>query len=278
MPSAQSNIVQYSQLSLNINNINVDLSIVHRTAPGVPIFFLHGWGSSKEDYTDIQYFQDSTFQGRPFIAYDAPGCGRTLCSDLSLVNIEFQVTTADMVLKYFGIDKVHLVGHSMGGLAALHLAQRAGAAYEICSFTNIKGNLAPEDCFLSRQISDHPSNDSEDFLGSFIERVSKAPLYSSALYASVIRQRVQPDAIKGIFQSMVELSDHGELLKNFIGLKCARTYMYGEQYAGLSYLPHLKKAVGVEVAKIPHAGHFPMYSNPVAMWDAIGRCIRAGEA
>jgi pimeloyl-ACP methyl ester carboxylesterase len=42
----------------------------------------------------------------------------------------------------------------------------------------------------------------------------------------------------------------------------------GEQNSSLSYLP-LLAAHGIELAEIPHSGHWPMYSNPVAMWARI---------
>jgi hypothetical protein len=35
------------------------------------------------------------------------------------------------------------------------------------------------------------------------------------------------------------------------------------------YLPTLR-ANGVDLAEIPHSAHWPMYANPVAMWDRIG--------
>ena len=44
--------------------------------------------------------------------------------------------------------------------------------------------------------------------------------------------------------------------------------MYGEQNATLSYLTSLDRH-GVELAEIPLSGHWPMYSNPVAMWLGI---------
>jgi hypothetical protein len=40
--------------------------------------------------------------------------------------------------------------------------------------------------------------------------------------------------------------------------------------APLSYLPALA-ANGVELAEILRCGHFPRYSNPVAMWDRIAK-------
>jgi pimeloyl-ACP methyl ester carboxylesterase len=45
-------------------------------------------------------------------------------------------------------------------------------------------------------------------------------------------------------------------------------FMYGEQNASLSYLSHIE-ARGVRLAPIPACGHFPMYSNPTAMWKQI---------
>ncbi|MOA07011.1 hypothetical protein D3C78_1266850 [compost metagenome] len=74
--------------------------------------------------------------------------------------------------------------------------------------------------------------------------------------------------MRGIFESMVELSDHGELMDKFLALPCPRLYMYGEQNASLSYLAYIQSQ-GVHLAEIPACGHFPMYSNPVAMWQRI---------
>ena len=47
-------------------------------------------------------------------------------------------------------------------------------------------------------------------------------------------------------------------------------FMYGEQNSALSYLSKLS-ANGVDLAEIPHSAHWPMYANPVAMWEHIAR-------
>jgi len=57
--------------------------------------FLHGFGSTKEDYVDLAY--QPAFANRPFLAYDVPGCGETFCAcafcafcaDLSKISILF---------------------------------------------------------------------------------------------------------------------------------------------------------------------------------------------
>jgi pimeloyl-ACP methyl ester carboxylesterase len=106
------------------------------------------------------------------------------------------------------------------------------------------------------------------FFDEFIERTRRSPFYSSARYAASLRHKVRADAVRGIFESMVHLSDQGDLMSKFLALPCLRMFMYGEQNFSLSYLGSLA-ANGVEVTKIAHSAHFPMYSNPIAMWQRI---------
>lgn len=249
---------------LQVGGVDVEVASICRGGSLDPIVFLHGFGSTKEDYADVALHP--AFAGRGLLAYDAPGCGQSSCSDTSKVSIPFLVATAEAVLEHAGIDRFHLVGHSMGGLTALLLAQRNPD--RVLSFVDIEGNVAPEDCFLSRQVVTHPAGDPDAFFDDFIDRNRRAAAYSAALYAAGLRHKVRPGAVRPIFTSMVELSDHGDLMTAFLSLPCPRMFMYGEQNAHLSYLPTLA-AHGVELAPIPHSGHWPMYANPVAMWDRI---------
>lgn len=261
--SSQATFTQ-TQLPLTVEGIQLNVAAIHREGVLAPIVFLHGFGSTKEDYADI--VQQDAFAGHPFVAFDAPGCGESQCGDLSRISIPFLMKTALQVLEYFDIERFHLVGHSMGGLTALMLAHQHPD--RVLSFVDIEGNIAPEDCFLSRQIVDYPANDPEAFFAAFIERTRHAPAYASALYAASLRHKVRAAAVRGIFQSMVDLSDNAGLMGKFLGLKCPRMFMYGEQNASLSYLAHIQ-AEGVRLAQIPACGHFPMYSNPIAMWQQI---------
>lgn len=254
----------HEKISLTVDGVRLSLAVIHRTGPKSPILFLHGFGSTKEDYADITL--QSAFDGHPFIAYDAPGCGESECSDLSRISIPFLVKTAQGVLDHFGLDRFHLVGHSMGGLTALMLAH--GEPGRVLSFVDIEGNIAPEDCFLSRQIHDHRREDDECFFQDFIERTRLAADPASALYAASLAHKVRTGAVRGIFESMVDLSDNGNLMAKFLGLPIPRQYMYGVTNSHLSYLADIASK-GVDLACIPDCGHFPMYSNPVLMWQRI---------
>jgi pimeloyl-ACP methyl ester carboxylesterase len=92
--------------------------------------------------------------------------------------------------------------------------------------------------------------------------------YGSALYAAGLPHKVRADAVRPIFESMVDLSDHGDLLKRFLALTLPKMLMYGEQNNSLSYLRSVAEN-GTELAEIPHSAHFPMYSNAPEMWSRI---------
>ncbi|MBN3851773.1 alpha/beta hydrolase [Paraburkholderia sp. Ac-20340] len=257
---------KHERVALSVDGTPLEVSAIFRGGDKdkTPIVFLHGFGSTKEDYADI--VRHAQFAGHPFLAYDAPGCGETWCADLSRIDIPFLVRTALAMIERVGFTRFHLVGHSMGGLTALMLAHQHPA--RVLSFVDIEGNIAPEDCFLSRQIVDHARESDERFFDDFIERTRHAPAYASALYAASLRHKVRAQAVGPIFRSMVALSDNGDLMQKFLALPFARLFMYGAQNATLSYLDSLR-AQGVSLAEIADCGHFPMYSNPVAMWREI---------
>jgi pimeloyl-ACP methyl ester carboxylesterase len=81
----------------------VEIAGMHRDGTGVPLVFLHGFGSTKEDYADVIHRRE--FADLPVLAYDAPGCGETECSDLSAISIPFLVSTALSVLEQKNIGR-----------------------------------------------------------------------------------------------------------------------------------------------------------------------------
>lgn len=256
--------LSHETVPLQVQGVNLNLSTIHKLNSTPPIVFLHGFGSCKEDLADLVLHP--AMQEKGFIAYDAPGCGHSTSDNLSATDIPFLVATAEAFLAHFNITKFHIMGHSMGGLTALLLAQRNPD--RVLSFVDIKGNLAPEDCFLSRQIFTFPSKDPETFFDEFIDRTRETRSYSHPLYASTLRFRVRAGAVRPIFESMVQLSDQEDLIGTFLSLPFPKMFMFGEECRELSYLPRLGKG-GVELAEIPQSGHFPMYSNPVEMYKRI---------
>ncbi|MDJ0921969.1 MAG: alpha/beta hydrolase [Henriciella sp.] len=260
------------RLALTVDDTALDLAVMRREGRKAPILFLHGFGSTKEDYGDLAFHP--RFAGRPLIGYDAPGFGQSHCDDLSVLSIPFLVETAKAMVAHYQLDQFHLVGHSMGGLTALKLAEALG--HHVISFTNIEGNVAPEDCFLSRQIVDHPKSTPEAFLTAFAERAYNSHGVSHPLYASTLAYKVRAGAVAPIFKSMVEISDSDPLFETFCTLPCAKMFVYGDENRHLSYLGALQDR-GVQVAEIEHSGHFPMYANPPALWARMAVFVELSE-
>ncbi len=258
------NEFEKSNIPLQIDGTELNISAISREGKMFPILFLHGFGSTKEDYADI--VRQATLKNYPFLAYDAPACGETSCSNLDKLSIPFLVKTALAVLDHAQIEHFHLVGHSMGGLTALMLAHLHPD--RVLSFINIEGNIAPEDCFLSRQIIEYPASNAHVFFERFVERTLHTPAYSSPLYSASLKHKSRAEAVHGIFSSMVDLSDHGELMDKFLSLPCPKMFMHGDQNRNLSYLSHIKSK-GVRLSEIAECGHFPMYANPPMMWREI---------
>ena len=238
-----------------------------------PLVCLHGFGSSKEDYADLALRSD--FEGRDLILLDAPGFGQSEIADPDALSIPFLKDAALDACDQLGLNRFHLSGHSMGGLTALLLAHENPA--RVLSFVDIEGNLAPEDCFLSRQIVEHPAETPEAFLEGFARRVSGRAEYGTRLYCAALPVKVQPRSVRPVFTSMVHLSDTEPLLEVMAGLSCPRMFVYGEQNRHLSYLPKLPD-IGVETSEIAHSGHFPMYSNPPALWAVMADFLSRHEA
>ena len=86
--------------------------------------------------------------------------------------------------------------------------------------------------------------DAEAFFDEFVERTRRALFSSSALYAASLRHKVW----RGIFESMVDMSDHGDLMAKFLSLPC-RLFMYGEQNSSLPIEGTDSRPVGRRVAR-----------------------------
>jgi pimeloyl-ACP methyl ester carboxylesterase len=264
--------MQPHSLDLTVDGTAVKLACLRKDGGLAPLLCLHGFGSTKEDYADLS--MHDAFQDRPVIAWDAPGCGASQLGDPDALSIPFLVKVALAACDAMGIATFHMSGHSMGGLTALLLAQEAPE--RVLSFMDIEGNVAPEDCFLSRQIIQHPAETPEAFADGFAARVRQRAEFGSGLYAAALLVKVRATSFAPIFRSMVALSDTAPLMEMFTGLPCPRCFIHGAQNRHLSYLPDLPEA-GVEVIEIPHSGHFPMYSNPPALWAAMAAFMERHE-
>jgi pyruvate dehydrogenase E2 component (dihydrolipoamide acetyltransferase) len=106
---------------------------------GVPVLFLHGYGG---DLGNWLFNLDALSAAAPVIALDLPGHGQ---SDARLPGPSLADLSAFIAafLAQIGVDRVHLVGHSMGGAIGAQLALDHPARVASLALINSAG-LGPE--------------------------------------------------------------------------------------------------------------------------------------
>jgi proline-specific peptidase len=86
-----------------------------------PMLALHGGPGAAHDY--LESMQELAHTGRRVIFYDQLGCGRSpYPEDPSKWTVELFVQEVDAVREALGLDEVHLVGQSWGGMLGMEYA------------------------------------------------------------------------------------------------------------------------------------------------------------
>ncbi|WIX84393.1 alpha/beta hydrolase [Amycolatopsis sp. DG1A-15b] len=94
-------------------------TVVHydRTGDGPALLLLHGTAASREQWGPLT----AQATGFTVLAPDFPGSGLTT-DDGGPITVETLAAQAEAVLDDAGIGQAHVVGHSLGGVVAAHLA------------------------------------------------------------------------------------------------------------------------------------------------------------
>ncbi|KAI5854169.1 Alpha/Beta hydrolase protein [Tricharina praecox] len=114
--------MSYAQLKsakVHYTDINPSPSDVSDT-----VVFVHGLGSSQNFYIPLTYTLKKV--NRRFILLDSPGAARSPLPAGDVLTVQSLAATVLELLEHLGVaQNVTIVGHSMGCLVALHIAQLA---------------------------------------------------------------------------------------------------------------------------------------------------------
>jgi pimeloyl-ACP methyl ester carboxylesterase len=113
-----------------------------RSGQGEPLLLLHGWGSSRRDFTAVLPALTERFE---VLNMDLPGAGRSphLIERPTVAAITDAV---EQTLDAEDVGRVHVLGNSLGARIALELARR-GRARSVVSIAPSGMNIWPERVF-----------------------------------------------------------------------------------------------------------------------------------
>ncbi|MBV8119695.1 MAG: acetoin dehydrogenase dihydrolipoyllysine-residue acetyltransferase subunit, partial [Alphaproteobacteria bacterium] len=107
--------------------------------PQIPVLLIHGFGG---DLNTWMFNQPTLAEARRTLALDLPGHGGSV-KEVGSGDPESLADAVEAVLRALGIERAHLVGHSMGGAVAALVALRN--AHKAASLTLIaSAGLGPE--------------------------------------------------------------------------------------------------------------------------------------
>lgn len=240
---------------------------VRRCGPDA-LVFLHGLGASRDSFD--RAFDLERLTRFTLATMDFPGFGESPPIPGFSYTMEDLVELTDRWVDAMDADRIHLVGHSMGGVVALGLAERLGR--RLGSLINLEGNLGEGDCFFSRRIAAVPLDAFERhglalFRAMLRTLVNRDPSPGMRGYMRDL-ERADPRALHRSATALVRESEQGELRRRFVGLPAPKIYVSGERSLDMEKKGFLE-GQGIPCPVVPESGHFMMDDRPDRFWPMV---------
>jgi len=241
------------------------------------VIFIHGLGASRDAFDPA--FEQEALSRFTLASLDLPGFGRSPAAEGLSYAME---DLARLVLAWtdrLEADRVHLVGHSMGGVIGLFAAEILGPRAGI--FINVEGNLGAEDCQFSGKMASLSRQDFERHGIAAFRRMlemllEKEPSPGLKRYAGDL-ERVDPGALHRCACSLVKESREGSLARRFLELPASKVYVAGERSVNPAHRLLVQKH-GIPCHVVPGSGHFVMDDRPDLFWPIVARAIQNGRS
>jgi pimeloyl-ACP methyl ester carboxylesterase len=262
--------METKKLELRYRDRPLHIEYVIRPGPKEAILYLHGMGCSKNDFLGAMDTRE--LSAYTLVAFDFPGCGNSPYPDTMTIGIDDLVEITSAIISQLALGDLVVIGHSMRGLVALLCIERYGEG--VRGFINVEGNLAPEDCIFSREVTKHGYPEFRDLVfRTMKQQLSQSENRGFQTYAETLERHSSPKAMFDYCPSLVDYSDNGNLLQRFTDLELSKIFIYGSENRWLSYISELKER-GCEVVEIGNSNHFPFVDNPQDYYKAVSNFLR----
>jgi pimeloyl-ACP methyl ester carboxylesterase len=240
---------------------SIGVSVLEAKRKNQWIVALHGIQTNSVMFEPL--FAQSFTSRYSLLAIDLIGFGESDKPEDFSYTVEDQAKVVMQVLDLLGIEQMHVIGHSLGGMIGTLLLPELGSRAE--SFANLESNLVASDCGASKEAVKFSI---EEFESTEYHRI-KASIDSSGEPSAASRSKWLQMIPAMVFYktsiSIVEWSTSEKLREIFNTSTVRRLYMYGSKNAAKA------KSVTESVKKveIPNAGHFMLIDQPHACHDAL---------
>ena len=177
-----------------------------RDQPGkLPLLLLHGGPGAAHDY--LEPLQAMARTGRRVIFYDQLGCGRSdQPHDPSLWTVELFVAEVDAVRDAFGLDAVHLLGQSWGGMLGMEYALTQPDGLASLTVASSPASMIQWVAEANRLRADLPPDVQQTLLAHEAASTTDDPAYAATMevfyHRHVCRIVPYPDYVRRTFDQL----------------------------------------------------------------------------
>ena len=250
-------ITMISSRQIYIRSGSVDVAVETIGVGPQAVLLVHGLGANRGCwYRAREFFDPQRFR---LVLPDFPGFGS------SARPADFAYSMSDFgeclfrVISELQVERLHVVAHSMGCVAALAMLERHPIGLE--TFTATEGNLVAEDAFMSSKVARLTE---ATFLRSYTKWINMVQASlgedESDQHARFIEslRGASPTAVHRASLSCNEQTRAGSLSRQFASLKCRLAYVYGANTPSQRPLPEVVTRPNVTRHAIANQGHFMM--------------------
>lgn len=262
------------------------LAVVEAGAGGAPLLLVHGWTGAKEDFDD--WIGPIAAEGWHVVAPDLRGHGASAKPGAE-DDHSFELLAGDLLAlaDSLGWDRFALIGHSMGGMVAQHLALRAGVRIAgLVLMDTHHGPLELDPAVVQAGIDAARTVGTGAIADLMVASSGPGPLDTEA-HLRLCRDRpgyaergpatTRATSAAAFAALLAEIAGGRDRLDDLTTLRMPVLVLVGEQDEPfLAASRRMTEVIlGAELAVVPDAGHSPQFEAPSAWWAALAPFLRS---
>ena len=249
------------------------LNVIDRGS-GTPILFVHGFPLQAAMW-DYQ-IEAVTEAGYRAVAVDLPGFGGSAPpAEPSAVTIDAYADLVAGVARELGIDKVILVGLSMGGYVAFAVARRHPEMLAGLILADTRAQADDGNTWQDRtdqQQSLRNGEPLESLAKSMVEKVLGRPALRHQELVDYVVELMTGNAVEGVIGALEAMKDRPDSMMTLAQVDVPTLVLVGSQDRLTPLIEAnliRSKIADAELVTIPEAGHLANLENPYAFNDAV---------